>query len=168
MSKQAIPEPSVDYDGGSDEDQKAVLAVHHAWLKANDVLDYSELVKIWHPGEKHKSFNFNGYSYSNLADWKNIWDYYRPRMKVQKPYSPGNVHIVIRGDMAVIVADNVGRFKEWLKPSEDSTTHNPPYYRATEVVIREDGKWQIVHAHFSIQGEGERPDYSEKAATEGD
>jgi hypothetical protein len=66
--------------------------------------------------------------------------------------------------MALIAADHVGRFKEWIG-EEGEMRHNPPFYRATQVAVRnDDGSWRVVHAHFSIQETGVRPDASESAA----
>ena len=85
-----------------------------------------------------------------------VWDYYRVRFRLIRPYGAGNIRIVVRGDMAVVAADGVSRTKEWIgKPEE---THNPKRYRTTQVCVREGGRWKVVHAHFSEQGEGLRPD----------
>ena len=73
-----------------------------------------------------------------------------------KPYGAGNIRIVVRGDMAMVAADGVSRTKEWVRRPED--VHNPKRYRTTQVCVRKDGRWQVVHAHFSEQTEGLRPD----------
>lgn len=154
---QAVPEEkvSVTFDGGTEDDRDALVKLHHAFLLANDYLDYEALTRIWDPASTNRHFNTNGFTYENLADWENIWIFYRPQFKLLGPYSPGRLHIIVRGDMACLSADFVARNKEWIGNTEE---HNPPYYRATQVAVRTGDGWKVVHAHFSVQGQGVRPD----------
>ena len=59
--------------------------------------------------------------------------------------------------MACVEADGIMRFKSWTGPAGEAP-HNPPTYRATKVFVRKDGAWRVVHSHFSVEGEGVRPD----------
>jgi hypothetical protein len=146
---------AVTFDGGTNADQNALVELHHAFLLANDHLDYEALKKVWDSSSSNRHFNTNGFTYENLADWESIWNFYRPQFKLLGPYSPGRLHVIVRGDMACLSADYISRDKEWIGHSE---VHNPPYYRATQVAVRGDAGWKVVHAHFSVQAEGERPD----------
>jgi ketosteroid isomerase-like protein len=147
---------TVEFDGGSDADRRELLAVHHGFLAANDPLDPAMLRKVWDDEPGRVFFNTNGHTYHGIDDWLKVWDYYRVRFRLIRPYGPGHIRIAVRGDMAMIAADGVSRTKEWVgKPEE---IHNPKRYRATQVCIRTDGKWKVVHAHFSEQDEGVRPD----------
>ncbi|MEV7011217.1 nuclear transport factor 2 family protein [Streptosporangium sp. NPDC051022] len=150
---------SVTFDGGDDEAREALVELHHRFLRANDHLDYEALTQAWDDTPTNRSFNTNGFTYENLADWENIWNFYRPKFKLLGPYSPGRLHIIIRGDMACLSADYVSRDKAWVG---DGEVHNPPYYRATQVAVRSADGWKVVHAHFSVQGEGERPDLADR------
>jgi ketosteroid isomerase-like protein len=143
------------FDGGSAEDQAALLAVHHAFLAANDPIDADMLRTVWSADPDNLFFNTNGYTYYGLDDWLTVWDYYRPRFKMLKPYSPGDVRVVVRGDMAAITADYVGRNKTWVG---GEASHNPRYYRATQIARREEDGWKVVHAHFSEGNLGPRPE----------
>jgi ketosteroid isomerase-like protein len=143
------------FDGGSPADQAALLALHHAFLAANDPIDNDMLRKVWSADPENLFFNTNGYTYYGLEDWLKVWDYYRPRFKVLQPYTPGDVRGIVRGDMAAIVADYVGRNKTWVG-SESS--HNPRYFRATQIAVREAGGWKVIHAHFSEGNLGPRPE----------
>ncbi len=146
--------------GGSEADQRALLALHHGFLEANDVLDYDHLCRIWSADPDAIHFNTNGYSYDGLADWENIWNFYRPRFKLNAPYGPGKVRIFVSGDMGYVVADSVARHKDWI--GEGEILHNPPHFRSTQVCVREqDGVWRVLHAHFSVQEDGVRVDTQE-------
>jgi ketosteroid isomerase-like protein len=143
------------FDGGSPADHAALLGVHHAFLAANDPIDANMLRKVWSDDPEHVFFNTNGYTYYGLDDWLKVWDYYRPRFKVLQPYTPGDVRGIVQGNIAVVVADYVGRNKAWIG-SESS--HNPRYYRATQIVVREPEGWRVIHAHFSEGNLGPRPE----------
>ena len=150
---------SVTFDGGTQEDRDALLKLHHAFLAANDDLDYDALTRIWDSTETNRHFNTNGFTYENLADWENIWNFYRPQYRLLSKYSPGRLHVIVRGGMACLSADYVSRHKQWIGHSEE---HNPPFYRATQVAVRTGDGWKVVHAHFSVQGEGNRPDRTDQ------
>jgi len=145
----------ISFDGGSEEDRRGVLEIYRIYMEANDIMDYDLLCTVWDGGPDNLFFNTNGYSYDGLKDWQNIWDFYRPQFKLLSEYGPGRLHVTIRGDMACIAADSIARHKDWVG---GSLHHNPPFYRATKVLVRQGAAWKVVHAHFSVQGEGARPD----------
>jgi hypothetical protein len=59
--------------------------------------------------------------------------------------------------MALTTGDYGGLNKQWLS-GPDMRMNNTRHYRLTTVQIREGGEWQTVHAHFSIQTLGLRPE----------
>lgn len=66
---------------------------------------------------------------------------------------------LVRGDMALITDDHVGRFWKWAgQETEPDFLTDKPYIRATQVCLRTHGRWQVVHAHFSSGRTGKRPD----------
>lgn len=146
---------STSFDGGTETDREQLLFLHHEYLRANDDLDYERLKNVWDDNPENRHYNTNGHTYDGLPDWENIWNFYRPQFRLISPYSPGRVRIVVRGDMACITADYVSRHKEWIGRTSE---HNPSYYRATQVAVRTEGGWKVIHAHFSVQDTGPRPD----------
>lgn len=156
---QAQPDPPPVFDGGSEADGRQVLALHHAFMAANDALDSEALRKIWSRDARCWFFNSNGHTYYGLEDWLRIWDHYRTRIRALRPYKPGALQIWIRGDMGLIVGDRVARYFDWISTSEPvPPLFTWPYLRHTQACVREDGTWKIVHAHFSSMAEGPRPD----------
>ena len=60
---------------------------------------------------------------------------------------------------ALITDDHVGRFWKWAgQETEPDFLTDKPYIRATQVCLRTQGRWQVVHAHFSSGRTGKRPD----------
>jgi hypothetical protein len=118
------------------------------------------LPPIWYVAKKNVFFNTNGHVYQGLADWFNIWDYYRPRMKMLDAARPGNVKIKVRGDLALVTDDRVTRTYEWLdeRDGEPRFVRGNPLVRMTMVAERLDGSWKTVHVHFSERADGLRPD----------
>jgi ketosteroid isomerase-like protein len=151
---------SVTFDGGTERDRQELLDLWRAFLTANDDLDFELLATLWDESPGNVHFNTNGFTYYGLADWSNIWDFYRPQFRRLKPYSMGDTKIIIRGDTALILAEHVARYKEWVGGEFE---HNPPDYRATQFLERKDGRWLVTHAHFSPHGEGLRPDQTPPA-----
>lgn len=148
----------VTFDGGSEKDRQDILLVYHTYMLANDYIDFELLSTIWDDGPDNLFFNTNQYTYESLADWENIWNYYRPKFKLESPYYPGRLRIVIRGNMAAVAADGIKRFKSWVGGPPNQ--HNPNEYRATKILLKDSGEWRVVHSHFSVGGEDVRPDKS--------
>lgn len=149
----------VHFDVDDEGDRDALLAVHHAFLVANEELVADEIREVWSSDPGTAFFNTNGFNYFGLDDWLALWDFYRPRFRRTAQYHGGRVWIWARGGLGVIAAENVARYKEWV--GEDEIAHNPPYYRSTQVCMKDDDdRWRVVHAHFSPQSEGLRPEQS--------
>lgn len=147
------------FDGGSKAERDEILLAYHAYMLANDYLDFDLLATLWDDNPENVFFNTNQHTYEGLSDWENIWIYYRPKFKLEMPYYPGRLRVVIRDGMAMIASDGVKRFKSWVGQS-NANWHNPPAYRSTMVMLKTGGAWKTVHAHFSEQGDGVRPDKS--------
>ncbi len=126
---------------------------------ANDGLDNDALRKIWNPDPGHIYFNTNGHAYHGLEDWLSIWDHYRTRLQLVKAGGSGTIRITVRGDMALITDDRVGRYWKWMgREVEPTFLTDKPYIRATMACLREPGGWKMMHAHFSSGRNGKRPD----------
>ncbi len=157
-SDQRNPDPPPYFDGGSEADRQAVLALHHAFLAANDTLDEPALRRIWSGDHACVFFNSNGHTYNGLDDWLRVWTHYRSRIRALRPYKPGTIRIVIRGDMALITSDGFARYFDWISTEPVPPLFEWPYVRHTQVALREGPQWKIIHAHFSMSAPGPRPD----------
>lgn len=147
------------FDGGSEADRQQLLGLYDDFRRANDALDGAALRKVWSADPHTVFFNTNGHAYYGIDDWLKIWDHYRTRLELVKPGGSGAIRIVIRGDMALITDDHVGRFWKWIgQEGEPDFLIGKPYIRATMVCVREDERWMVVHAHFSSGNIGPRPD----------
>jgi len=147
------------FDGGADADRDALLRLYYDFRLANDALDQPALRKVWSTAAWCEFFNTNGHTYHGLEDWMNIWTHYTARLRLVKPGGSGRIRIVIRGDMALITDDNVGRYWTWIGAREQPTfLVDKPYVRATQVCLKDGGAWKVVHAHFSSGRSGPRPD----------
>lgn len=142
-------------DGGSAQDLRELLVAYHTYMVANDHLDFDLLSTIWDAGEEHLFFNTNGHTYEGLTDWENIWNFYRPQFDLVSPYLPGRLRVGIEPELAFIASDQVVRFKRWVGGVLE---HNPTTYRSTLVLRRREDGWRVVHAHFSEEDTGPRPD----------
>ncbi len=140
------------FQGGSDADQAALLALYYRFRLINDALDGEALTTIWDPDPQNVFFNSNGHTYYGLQDWLALWDHYRPRLRVVKPGGSGRIRIFIRGDMGLIVDDHSGhaRTREWIESRSRPATVDNACSRVTMACLRHAGEWKVVHAHFSI------------------
>jgi hypothetical protein len=76
-----------------------------------------------------------------------------------KPGGSGTIRITVRGDMALITDDRVGRYWKWIgQRVEPAFLTDKPYIRATMACLRGPGGWKMMHAHFSSGRTGKRPD----------
>jgi SnoaL-like protein len=147
------------FDGGTAQDHAALLRLYFDLRLANDGLDNDALRKIWEPDAGHIYFNTNGHAYHGLEDWLHIWDHYRTRLSLVKPGGSGTIRITVRGDMALITDDRVGRYWKWIGQREEpSFLTEKPYIRATLGCLRGPRGWKMMHAHFSSGRTGKRPD----------
>lgn len=146
-------------DGASAEDQDALVELYRAYWTANDVLKNDLLDGVYTTNEGAIFFNTNGHVYHGLADWLNIWDFYRPRMRMLEPARGGTLRIIARDGLAVLIDDHVVRSYEWrAEEDEPNFVRGNPNVRMTFVCRREPVGWRIVHVHFSERATGLRPD----------
>ena len=147
------------FDGGSQDDHAALLKLYYDLRLANDGLNNDALRKIWDPSTEHIYFNTNGHAYHGLEDWLHIWDHYRTRLQLVKRGGCGTIRITVRGEMALITDDRVGRYWKWAGQEVEPTfLIDKPYIRATFVCLKGAGGWKMMHAHFSSGRTGKRPD----------
>lgn len=153
------PSPPI-FDGGTDEERQEILDLYYTFLRANDALDIPALRTLWSHNPNNIYFNTNGYAYHGLADWENIWRHYTGRLTLEKPSPSGQVRLTIRGDMALLTDDRIGRFRGYVSGKEepDIAFSQQPYVRLTSVYLREKGGWRVIHSHFSSGHDGPRPD----------
>jgi len=146
--------------GGSEADQQQLLQLYYRFRVINDALDGDALRQIWSADPQNVFFNSNGHTYYGLDDWLKIWDYYRPRMQALKPGGSGQIRILARDEMAVIIDDHSGhtRVRQWTGASTTPTIVENACSRVTLVCVREKGEWKVVHAHFSVTRHERRPD----------
>jgi hypothetical protein len=92
--------------------------------------------RLWVNDPNHVFFNLNGHTYYCREDWLKVWDHSRPRFSQTGSCSTGDLVIWINGDLALLTADQVDRYKEWIgQEPGDSLRH----YRATMVFVRKPG-----------------------------
>lgn len=147
------------FHGGSDADRSALLSLYYRFRVINDALDGNALRTIWNADEENVFFNSNGHNYYGLNDWLKLWNHYRPKLRVAKIGGSGHIHIVIRGEMGLIVDDHSGhsRVREWIGPATRPATVENACSRVTMVCARHADGWKVIHAHFSItRHEGRR------------
>jgi SnoaL-like domain len=148
------------FDGGGEEERREILDLYYAFLRANDALDIETLRTLWSPDPSNVYFNTNGYTYHGLEDWTNIWRHYRGRLTLDKPSPSGQIRLTIRDGMALLTDDRLGRFRGYVagKEEPDIAFNQQPYVRLTNVYLKENGEWRVIHAHFSSGHDGPRPD----------
>jgi hypothetical protein len=145
------------FDGGSETDRAGLVEFYNRLRVANDRLDPVLLREIWSADPGGVFFNTNGHTYYGLEDWLKIWSHYGPRLKRGQPAGTGQLRILVRDDIAVIIDDRCGRTLQWpdgVKPPPFVT----PYFRATVVCRREGGRWKGLHVHYSSGQMGPRPE----------
>lgn len=151
-------------DGGSEEDRAALLEAFLGFWEANNTLDIPALRKLWLDSPDTVYFNSNGFNYKGFDDWLGIWRYYGPRFRPLKNATLSEVHMIVRGDMAVVMDGGVDRLFEVTSEVDGPPIASHPVMRGTMVYLRVDGAWMCVHAHYSPAAiEGERPWAPEEA-----
>jgi hypothetical protein len=148
------------FSGGSKADQEELLALYYRFRVVNDALDGKALRELWSADSENVFFNSNGHTYYGLDDWLKIWDHYRPRMQALKPGGSGQIRIIVKDSMAVIIDDHSGhtRVRKWMSASSTPTIVENACSRVTLVCLRDNTTWRVIHAHFSVTRHGPRPD----------
>jgi hypothetical protein len=151
------PEPPR-FDGGSEADRRELLELYWRFRIANDHLDSDALRPIWSENRDSVFFNTNGHAYYGADDFLKVWDHYRPRVRFKSPGGNGVIRAFIRGDLALLTDDHMGRDKEWIGDNAQPQFNDNPYVRVTLGCLRQNGSWKVIHAHWSPGRRGLRPD----------
>jgi ketosteroid isomerase-like protein len=137
-------------------DRDHVLALHQAYLKANEKIDPSLLEGVWDDDPGNIFYNLNGFTYTGLAHWSRLWKYFSPRMEQIVPYTSYDQRVVIEGDVAWITASRFGETR-WIGTEPPPRPDGPVMSRSTEVLMRTPDGWRVVHTHFSRGSLSPRP-----------
>jgi ketosteroid isomerase-like protein len=140
--------------GDTDRDQ--VLAQHRAYLNANEKVDPQLLNGVWDEDPGNVYFNLNGHTYTGLAHWSRLWDYFSTRLEQIVPYTSYEQRVQIEGDIAWITALRFGETR-WVGSEPPPRPDGAVVSRSTEVLVRGAQGWQVVHTHFSRGSLAPRP-----------
>ena len=152
-----MSEPSL--VGGSAEDRAEILKLQADYIDVNTRFDWENLQPLFSPAPEATFFNLNGHTYRGREHWTRLWKFYG--QQVQSTYwTPYDIGGVVTGDLAVAWCHRKTR-RQWVgkePPPRDIHYDNSEFVsRSTMVFRKEDGKWRVVHAHFSPADQGPRP-----------
>lgn len=145
--------------GGTAEDRAAILKLHEAYIDVNTRFDWENLQPIFSPAPEATFFNLNAHTYRGRDHWTALWKFYGTQ--VQSTYwTPFDIGGVVTGDLAVVWCHRRTR-RKWVgatPPPRDIHYDDSEFIsRSTMVFRNEDGRWRVVHAHFSPADSGPRP-----------
>ena len=145
--------------GGTKEDREEILRLHERYIDVNTRFDWQNLQPIFSPAPEAKYFNLNGHTYDGREHWTKLWKFYGGN--VQSTYwTPFDIGGVVTGDIGVVWCHRKTR-RQWTgsePPPRDIHYDNSEFIsRSTMVFRKEDGKWRVVHTHFSPADSGPRP-----------
>jgi hypothetical protein len=146
--------------GGSESDRATLLKLHEEYIVANGKFDWPGIENIWSAQPHATFFNLNGHTYHGAAHWSRLWAFYGKNVKGSY-WTPFDIGGEINGDMAVIWCHRDCQ-RDWVgttdKPPRDINYANQKFMsRSTMVFHKEQGKWRVVHVHFSVGDTGARP-----------
>lgn len=143
-------------------DEEAVLALHQGWMDANRTGDCGWLRENLAPD--YSMANTNGSFYRSSEHLQQLWEYYRKQYGgwgiVEGPPATCESR-----DVELRVVGDVGWVSYRIRFAGESTGGDGPgdfgegfdvQARGTDVMERRDGRWVIVHGHYSI-GEAGAP-----------
>src|SRR5207244_7884458 len=109
---------------------------HEEWLAANSRLDTAAARRLISSDPTAVFYNINGHSYTGVEHWCRLWDYYRTQFETVEPWTPFDVKISIRADMAVITAMRTARLRQIGADAPSSfVTGEPLVFRGTLVCV---------------------------------
>lgn len=138
------------------EDEQIILGIHREWLRSNRIADIA-----WCRQDMSEDVilcNTNGSIYRGIEHWCALWRYYRHCIRGDGR-TGGQPPLMTSSDVVVRVVGDVGwisyRYRflgAWQADQPNpwaSGDELPVGGRGTEVYERRDGRWQLVHGHFS-------------------
>lgn len=146
------------FDGGSEADRTQILAAHDGYLRANAAYDWQALKAIWAGDPTNVFFNMNGHTYLGLEQWSRLWRYYAEH-KESGWWEPFDVKVIVRGEMAVVTCHRKTTSRWKPETGKPDAGHEDKSFtsRSTMVLVKENGDWKTVHAHFSEGRDTPRP-----------
>jgi ketosteroid isomerase-like protein len=145
--------------GGTESDQKRVLAQFEAYLDANSVFDWERLQdEIWSTKPEATFFNLNGHTYHGRDHWVALWKYYKAHMSTGT-WIPFDVGGVVGPDVAVIWCERHTKIR-WVGTDPRPTERHEDedfVSRSTMTFYKENGDWRVIHVHFSPASKDARP-----------
>jgi len=149
----------IEWLGGADSDRKEITEQHRTYLKANAAFDWEALKGVWSGAEQATFFNMNGHTYNGRDHWIRLWQWYKNHLKTGE-WHPYDMRGCISGDLATVWCHRKTRLN-WVgsepKPNRKHMDDKDFTSRSTMVFRREDGKWRVVHVHFSEASVEPRP-----------
>ena len=138
-------------------DEQAVLVVHQGWMDANRTGDVGWLRE--HLAPEYWMANTNGSTYHGIDQICELWEYYR-RFYAGWGVVEGPLVTCESRDPVVTVCGDAGwvayrvRFAGHSvggRGKGDFGAHDfDVNVRGTDIMRRIDGRWKIVHGHYSI------------------
>ena len=145
--------------GGSEADRKELLRLLDEYIEANADFDLQKLQPIWSEIPEATFFNLNGHTYNGAPHWRRLWEFYKRNVKGSY-WTPFDIGGVVTSEMAVIWCHRHTR-RNWVgkdRPPREIHYEGEKFItRSTMVFHKQEGKWRVVHAHFSESDLGPRP-----------
>lgn len=141
-----------------DKDREAILDVHRRYNeRANVTADTELLAELWDDDPSNVFFNLSGHNYRGLQHWSKLWDHYRPRVAYDVPWQSFDQNVTINGDVAWVTCLRLHKFR-WIGEGDSPIGASAARItRSTEILVKRDGQWRVVHAHFSDAASTPRP-----------
>lgn len=136
-------------------EEREIYDLHVEWLLANRTADTGYCRRRF--AADTIQFNTNGSVYRGVEHWCSLWDFYRDKL-VGDRRTGGQPPLCTSHDVVVRVVGDVAwvsyrltslvrwRSEEYENPWGEAV---PALGRGTEVYERRDGRWQMVHGHYS-------------------
>lgn len=141
-----------------EKDREAILEVHRRYNEeANVTADTALLAELWDDDPSNVFWNYSGHAYRGLAHWSRLWEYYGPRITFDIPWITWDHNVTINGDAAWVTCLRLHQLR-WIgeEPSPLGEP-KPQITRSTEILVKNDEQWRVVHAHFSVASLAPRP-----------
>lgn len=148
---------TVEWEGGSEADRKAVAEQHDNYLWANAEFNWDKLDSVFSDRPWATYFNLNGHVYNGKSHWIRLWKYYITQQRIGY-WEPFEMKGVISGDLAVVWCLRKTK-SEWFGTDDRMMRQHASgqefISRSTMTFTREPAGWRCVHVHFSDSRIGE-------------